>query len=363
MSCELSICIPTFNRGEIVYKTVKKCLEYKNPNIEVVVSDNCSEDNTEGLLSTITDKRFKYFKNDYNNGFLNLISVLTYGQGEYLLLTSDEDIIIPESLDKIINILKNENPAILKASANLFGEKYVAHRNGVYQAGFEAIRTYGSGCSYISGYIYNKKIMDKILMGAKGTNVDRRFGYSYCFTNLAREMLQYGSLCFREEVITDQISIGKRDMIAHFDGGGLCFSLEKRFLSIKEKIDSLARINLLEEQKYIMCQYYMIKDVVMTHISEYRITFDDELLNKIKNEEGSEPIYEYYIENRKKLEKQNIFDEIENSVKEYIEYIDDIKMFDDSYENISKKYSDIYNEYKTKRSLMLEEFKEEMQNK
>lgn len=359
----LSICIPTFERGEIVYNTVKKCLEYKNPNIEVIVSDNCSEDNTAELLATITDNRFKYFKNDYNNGFLNLISVLTYGEGEYLLLTSDEAPIVLENIDKIINILKNENPAVLKASANFLGKKYVAHKNGIYQAGFEAIRTYGSGCSYVSGYIYNKKIMDKVLMGAKGTNIDRRFGYTYCFTNLAREMLQYGSLCFREEVITDEISVGKMDIIAFSDGDGFCFSVEKRFVATKEKINSIARTNLSEKEKYIMSEHYILRDVVATHISEYRLTFNDEVLNQIKNQEGAEIFYEYYMENRRKLESQNIFDEIEIFIKKYIEYIDDIKMFGDSYENISKKYSYIHDEYKNKISLLLEEFKDEIQNR
>ena len=67
MEIFLSICIPTFNRAEIVYRTVKKCLEYNSDKIEVVVSDNCSDDNTEELLMKIDDKRFKYFKNKYDS--------------------------------------------------------------------------------------------------------------------------------------------------------------------------------------------------------------------------------------------------------------------------------------------------------
>ena len=82
----LSICIPTYNRGEIVNRTVRNILKSEREDIEVVASNNCSTDKTEELLLSIEDERFHYFKNKYNNGTNNLVSVLTYATGEYLLL-------------------------------------------------------------------------------------------------------------------------------------------------------------------------------------------------------------------------------------------------------------------------------------
>lgn len=64
MGAFLSICIPTYNRAEVVYKTVRNILNYNGNNIEIVVSNNCSSDNTEELLLEIKDKRVKYFKNN-----------------------------------------------------------------------------------------------------------------------------------------------------------------------------------------------------------------------------------------------------------------------------------------------------------
>ena len=54
----LSICIPTYNRGNHVFSVVKKILQNKSIDIEVYVQDNCSVDETELLLSTINDPRF-----------------------------------------------------------------------------------------------------------------------------------------------------------------------------------------------------------------------------------------------------------------------------------------------------------------
>lgn len=54
---KISICIPTYNRANVVYRTVVNCLKCKDEDIEVVVSNNCSEDNTEELLSSTFSKK------------------------------------------------------------------------------------------------------------------------------------------------------------------------------------------------------------------------------------------------------------------------------------------------------------------
>lgn len=355
---KISICIPTYGRGDIVYENVLKCLESKNDNIEVVVSDNCSDDNTEELLSKIEDTRFKYFKNKYNNGADNLISVLTYATGDYLLLTSDEDTIIIENLEKIMPILENEKPAILKGSASLFGNPYMKHRNGVYHKGFEAISVYDSGCKYMSAYIFCKEIMNKVLDGITGTDINRRFGYSYNFTNLTREMLQYGSLCFREEILTDQFAKGKRCEQTYFDGGECCYSVNMRMKAAYEKLDSLKRIILTERQKYYLCELYLTKDVVRMYIHEFKNAFDKELLNELNNN-GDDMIYHYYIDNREVLKKSNTSKDIIKLNNKYIDYIDSIKIFEKPYEMISQKYKDINNQFIQKRNLMQAKFEEE----
>ena len=69
----LSICIPTYNRADIVYECVKECLKISGDDIEVVVNDNCSTDDTKGKLEKIVDKRFRYYRNNENIGYSNLM--------------------------------------------------------------------------------------------------------------------------------------------------------------------------------------------------------------------------------------------------------------------------------------------------
>ena len=111
----LSICIPTYNRAEIVYECVQNCLKLESDEIEVVVNDNCSTDNTKELLSTITDERFHYFCNEKNIGYQNLAMVLTRGRAKYALLLSDEDDIINLNLEEVLKQLSNaQNVAIFQ---------------------------------------------------------------------------------------------------------------------------------------------------------------------------------------------------------------------------------------------------------
>ena len=90
----LSICIPTYNRAEIVFECVQDCLKIPCDWIEVVVTDNCSTDDTGERLSQIKDSRLKYFRNEKNIGYVNLSKCMTNGSGEYSLLLCDEDIFV-----------------------------------------------------------------------------------------------------------------------------------------------------------------------------------------------------------------------------------------------------------------------------
>lgn len=46
----LSICIPTYNRSQYLKETIDSIIgqeEFKSENVEIVISDNCSTDDTE----------------------------------------------------------------------------------------------------------------------------------------------------------------------------------------------------------------------------------------------------------------------------------------------------------------------------
>ncbi|MCR4734719.1 MAG: glycosyltransferase [Treponema sp.] len=108
----LSICIPTYNRAE----NLKNCIEsiikqdvFNPDNIEIVISDNCSTDNTKEIAMLYTDKysNIHYFCNEKNVTMENFPIVLSEANGELAKLTNDTTIFAEGSLHKIIEIIKS----------------------------------------------------------------------------------------------------------------------------------------------------------------------------------------------------------------------------------------------------------------
>ena len=86
----LSICIPTFNRAEILNSTLFTLFsnpEFDESKIEVIVSDNCSTDNTAEIVAKYP--LVSYYKNNENLGDLNFSIVLEYATGSYIKLFND----------------------------------------------------------------------------------------------------------------------------------------------------------------------------------------------------------------------------------------------------------------------------------
>lgn len=326
---KLSICIPTYNRDEIVYRTVKNILKCERQDIEVVVSNNCSTDKTEELLSTIKDKRFKYFRNKYNNGADNLISVLTYGIGEYLLLISDEDEVVLNNLDEYISFLKEKKPAVLLGTSALLRKRYINCKNLQVQKGFEALLAYGFGCTYMSGYIYNGKIMRRVLGNIYGTDINRKFGYGYNFTNLARKMLEYGDYMEKEEVITNQREEGRRDMKTHFDKGKMAYSPEYKLTTFEDSVALLKEIHISERQKVDLVALYFRKTILETSMNDFVMTYDKKILLELRNKEEKE-ILKYYDENKDKNKKLYFYIRLIKNILKVNAVVFNTKIFNES---------------------------------
>lgn len=57
-----SIIIPTYNRAELLIKTIRSVLNQHFEDFEIIIVDDGGTDDTEGLVKEITDPRLRYFK-------------------------------------------------------------------------------------------------------------------------------------------------------------------------------------------------------------------------------------------------------------------------------------------------------------
>src|SRR5262245_21012221 len=59
---KVSIILPTYNRAKLIMETIESVLNQTYSNLELIIIDDGSNDNTEELITQIQDERIKFHK-------------------------------------------------------------------------------------------------------------------------------------------------------------------------------------------------------------------------------------------------------------------------------------------------------------
>lgn len=110
----VSICIPAYNSARFIERTIRSALEQTYSNIEVVVVDDCSKDDTVSVVEAINDSRIKLYRNEQNLGMTgNWNKCIRMSGGEYVKLIPADDVIYPDAVSKSMNILMDNDDVSL----------------------------------------------------------------------------------------------------------------------------------------------------------------------------------------------------------------------------------------------------------
>ena len=107
---KVSFIVPTYNRAHMVSETIDSILAQTFQDFEIIVVDNESTDNTEAVIKAYNDRRIKYFKNQ-NNGVVavNRNYGITKSQGEYIAFCDDDDLWLPEKLERQVREFEKDS--------------------------------------------------------------------------------------------------------------------------------------------------------------------------------------------------------------------------------------------------------------
>lgn len=104
MSIKLSICIPTYNFAFFIGKTLDSIISQDNGEIEVVIVDGASTDNTHEIIKSYQNKfsQINFFCRDENVGVdRDIEKCVELAKGEYCWFMSSDDVIKPEALARV----------------------------------------------------------------------------------------------------------------------------------------------------------------------------------------------------------------------------------------------------------------------
>ena len=108
---KISVVIPTYNRARLIKKSITSILNQTYKNIEIVVVDDASSDNTEEIVKSIEDSRIKYIKLKKNSGACVARNMgIKAAKGKYISFNDSDDEYLPEKIEiQYNNLIKNNS--------------------------------------------------------------------------------------------------------------------------------------------------------------------------------------------------------------------------------------------------------------
>ena len=176
MEEKIDILLPTYNGEKYVEEQIDSILNQTYKNINLIISDDCSKDNTRNILKKYEkkDKRITLYLQEKNMGVVkNIEFLLKQVKSNYFMLADQDDVWLEEKISKSMETLKSQNADLV------FGDLEVVDKDlkTIYPSfgDFMLLNRKIKKCinSYKLNYLYNcvtgctilskKKYIEKIL--------------------------------------------------------------------------------------------------------------------------------------------------------------------------------------------------------
>ncbi len=113
----VSVCIPAYNNAAYIKETIDSILKQTWKNLELVICDDKSKDNTIEVIESIKDDRIRLCKNEKNLGMSgNWNKCLHECKGEFIKLICADDMLREDAIEKEVRALIEHPKAVLAES-------------------------------------------------------------------------------------------------------------------------------------------------------------------------------------------------------------------------------------------------------
>ena len=121
----ISVLIPTYNNGKYIKQAIESVYAQNYDNIEIIVVDDGSTDNTKEIVEKYKDIKYFYTKHKGIPFVRNL--ALEKSHGEYIAFLDSDDYWLPEKLNTQIQYFKNHSECeiVFTKHENFFEEEKI----------------------------------------------------------------------------------------------------------------------------------------------------------------------------------------------------------------------------------------------
>lgn len=137
----VSIIVITYNSAKFVLETLESAKAQSYQNIELIVSDDCSSDNTvEICREWIEENKDRFVRTELitvseNTGIpANCNRGVRAAQGEWVKLIAGDDALMENAITDVIQFVQNKNIYLLQTSAEVYNESLdFDYKKGIWQ--------------------------------------------------------------------------------------------------------------------------------------------------------------------------------------------------------------------------------------
>lgn len=173
---KIDILLASYNGEKFIREQIDSILSQTYSNFRLIISDDCSKDSTRDILKEYEkkDNRIKVYYQEKNLGYVkNFEFLLTKVESEVYCLSDQDDVWMPEKVEKTYKKLKEENADLVFTDLEVVDEKLetmlpsfndhmlLSRKIKKYQNSYKMQYLYNcvTGCTLMS----KKKFIEKIV--------------------------------------------------------------------------------------------------------------------------------------------------------------------------------------------------------
>ena len=275
----VSVIIPTYNRANLLKRAINSVLNQTYKNLEIIVVDDGSTDNTEEIVKEYQDSRIQYILLPENRGVSSARNRgVKSSRGNFISLLDDDEY-LPERIEKSMKVLKNAPENVGMVCSNYWKIEEEKKEIGFLKYSLEdAKRNWAFPA--VGSSIIRRKVFEKICLFDEefGPGGDTDFAIRLCkdfsFYFIDEPLLNYyvtkGSLSHK---INPEISIRKRKLF-----------LEKHSLDLKKNRrlfarylcyigSDLLRISQIKEARRYLLKAFITHPIRVKYITKFLGTY------------------------------------------------------------------------------------------
>ncbi len=195
---KISIVTPTYNQGEFIEQTICSVLEQGYPNLEYIIIDGGSTDNTLDVIRKY-ERYLTYWVSEKDRGQTHAINKgLNYCTGEIFNWLNSDDFLEPGSLAEIARLFTDSATHLVAGKVRFVGSELdgVVDDNALLTA--EGLMLWWPGVKFIQPGVWMRR---KLLEECGG--LDEK--YHYCFDKdmLLRYLYSYPNVAYSNQVLVN----------------------------------------------------------------------------------------------------------------------------------------------------------------